>query len=387
MRDLKILSIYLGGFIGPLSGNAVLALIPSLKSAFGVDVGQVLLSIPFFMFPFAFLQLFSGTLSDRYDRKIIVMAGFLVYSFGSFLCGISESISMFLLSRVILGTGFALVSPVLVAILGDITTRENRGTAMGFFGSAITAGIALGPLVAGYLAEFSWRYVFFTFSGLSFFAGGFFWTAFRGHSFKTGGGSFRDVMEQIKTVLNNRDVVLLGTIGFLVFFAFIGVISFMSDFLSLPPLLMKERQIGMILASSGAAGIIASPVAGALVDRIGRKKTATYGFLISGATLVLINFAHSFYAFVFLLFLFGCGNAGIWASLLTVAMEVIPKMRGTVSSVFNSARFFGYAFAPVILIPVYNASSINVIYIIGTAIAMLSILLVRKIKGREIEGM
>jgi MFS family permease len=380
MRDLKILSIYLGGFIGPLSGNAVLTLIPSLKSAFGVDVGVVLLSIPFFMFPFAFLQLFSGTLSDRYDRKKIVMVGFLVYAFGSFLCGISGSISMFLLSRVILGTGFALVSPVLVAILGDITTRENRGTAMGFFGSAITAGIASGPLIAGYLAEFSWRYVFFIFSGLSFFAGGFFWTVFQGYSFQVRGGSFRDVLSQIKSVLNNRDVILLSSIGFLVFFAFIGVISFMSDFLSLPPLLMKERSVGIILASSGAAGIIASPFAGVLVDQIGRKQTATYGFLISGTTLVLINFAHSFYAFMFLLFLFGCGNAGIWASLLTVSMEVIPKMRGTVSSVFNSARFFGYAFAPIILTPVYNTSGIHAIYLLGAGIAVLSILLVKKIE-------
>ncbi len=380
MRDLKILSIYLGGFIGPLSGNAVLTLIPSLKSAFGVDVGMVLLSLPFFMFPFAFLQLFSGTLSDRYDRKKIVMAGFLVYASGSFLCGISDGISMFLISRVILGTGFAMVSPVLVAILGDITTRENRGQAMGFFGSAITAGIASGPLFAGYMAPIDWRYVFFTFSGLSFLTGGIFWVAFRGHSFEVRDGSFRDVMGQIKSVLNNRDVLLLSTIGFLVFFAFIGVISFMSDFLTLPPLLMKEHSVGIILASSGAAGIIASPVAGALVDRVGRKKTATYGFLISGTTLVLINFAHSFYAFVLLLFLFGCGNAGIWSSLLTMSMEVIPKMRGTVSSVFNSARFFGYAFAPIVLIPVYNASGIHVIYLLGTGIALLSIFLVRKLE-------
>lgn len=379
MRDLKIFSIYLGVFVGPLSGNAVLALIPSLKSAFGVDVGMVFLSIPFFMFPFAFLQLFSGTLSDRYDRRRIVGLGFLVYAFGSFLCGMSNGIAMFLISRTILGIGFALVSPVLVAILGDITTRENRGRAMGFFGSAITAGIASGPLIAGFLAEISWRYVFFVFSGLSLVAGAFFWTVFQGHSFKTGKGSFRDVLNQIRTVIYDKNVAILSVIGFVVFFAFIGVISFISDFLTLPPLLMKERQVGIILASSGIAGIIASPFAGVFVDRVGRKQTAIYGFLISGGTLVLLNFAQSFYAFVLLLFLFGSGTAFIWASLLTISVEVIPEMRGTVSSVFNSARFFGYAFAPIILIPIYNASSISAIYLIGTIIAILSIFLVKKI--------
>ncbi len=380
MRDLKVYSIYLGVFVGPLSGNAVLALIPSLKAAFGVDVGQVLLSVPFFMFPFAFLQLFSGTLSDRYNRRRIVVIGFLIYAFGSFLCGMSNGITMFLISRVILGTGFALVGPVLVAILGDITSKRSRGRAMGFYGSAITAGIALGPLIAGFLAEMSWRYVFFVFSGLSLLAGGFFWTVFRGYHFQEKSGSFEDVLSQIRSVISNRDVALLSLTGFLVFFAFISVISFISDFLSLPPLLMREHQIGIILASSGTAGIFASPFAGALVDRIGRKTTATYGFLITAAVLLLLNFAGEFYAFVLLLFLFGCGTAFIWASLLTVSVEVIPDMRGTVSSVFSSARFFGYAFAPTVLLPVYNASGINVIYLVGTGIAIVCILIVRKIE-------
>ncbi|MEE9564390.1 MAG: MFS transporter [Candidatus Hydrothermarchaeaceae archaeon] len=380
MKDLKVYAIYLGVFVGPLSGNAVLALIPSLKSAFGVDVGQVLLSIPFFMFPFAFLQLFSGTFSDLYDRKRIVVLGYLIYAFGSFLCGMSNSIAMFLISRTILGIGFALVSPVLVAILGDITSRENRGRAMGFFGSAITAGIASGPLVAGFLAEISWRYAFFVFSGLSLLAGGFFWSAFRGHSFQKTGGSLTDVLPQIRSVIHDRNVALLSMVGFLVFFAFISVISFMSDFLSLPPLLMKERQVGVILASSGIAGIIASPFAGAFVDRIGRKATATYGFLITVASLVLLTFAGDFYAFVLFLFLFGCGTAFIWSSLLTISVEIIPNMRGTVSSVFNSARFFGYAIAPTVLLPVYTSIGISVIYLVGTVIAIVCILLVRKIE-------
>lgn len=380
MRDLRTYSIYFGGFVGPLSGNAVLTLIPSLKSAFDADVGQVLLSIPFFMFPFAFLQLFSGTLSDRYDRRKIVLLGFLIYAFGSFLCGISNSISMFLVSRIVLGTGFAFVGPVLVAILGDITSHGHRGRAMGFFGSAITAGIALGPLIAGLLAETNWRYVFFVFSALSLSAGIFFWTVFRDHPFQRKGGSFADDLSKIRFVIFDRNVVILSAVGALMFFAFISVISFISDFLSLPPLMMNERQVGMILASSGVAGIIASPFAGAFVDKIGRKKTATYGLLTTAISLTLLNFADSFYTFVFLLLILGCGTAFIWASLLTISVEVLPSMRGTVSSVFNSARFFGYALAPIVLLPIYSASNINVIYLTGAGTAIACIFLIKKMK-------
>lgn len=47
----------------------------------------------------------------------------------------------------------------MVAILGDITTKEDRGKAMGMLGASITAGIASGPLIAGFLAGIGWRYV------------------------------------------------------------------------------------------------------------------------------------------------------------------------------------------------------------------------------------
>ncbi|MCP8311682.1 MAG: hypothetical protein L6M37_01865, partial [Candidatus Methylarchaceae archaeon HK02M1] len=55
----RIVILYFGAFIGPLGGNAVLALIPTLKDAFNVDITLITLSITLFMVPFAFLQLFS----------------------------------------------------------------------------------------------------------------------------------------------------------------------------------------------------------------------------------------------------------------------------------------------------------------------------------------
>ncbi|MBI5253570.1 MAG: MFS transporter [Euryarchaeota archaeon] len=373
MLNKKLFAIYLGSFIGPLNGNSILALIPFLKSSFNADVGQVLLSIPFFMFPFAFIQLFSGTISDIYDRRKTVFIGFLIYSLGSFLCGLSTSMQMFLLSRALLGAGFALVSPVMVAILGDITTKEDRGKAMGMLGASITAGIASGPLIAGFLAGIGWRYVFFAFGILAIAANLLFWESFRRHEFR-GRGGMENVLPQIKYVFLEGGVFMLSLLGFLVFFSFISVVSFLSDALSLPPISLKEYEVGFILSSSGIAGIIFSIFGGALVDRVGRIKTGKIGFAITLLPLILFRFSNSFLEYLVLMFILGIGTAFIWASLLTISMEVLPKMRGTVSSVFNSSRFLGYAVSPIIFTPVYLKLGINAVYFSGAAISLIGML-------------
>lgn len=146
-----------------------------------------------------------------------------------------------------------------------------------------------------------------------------------------------NVLPQIRCVFWERGVFIISLLGFLVFFSFISVASFLSDALSLPPISLKEYDFG-----------------GALVDRVGRIKTGKIGFAITLLPLILFRFSNSFLEYLLLMFILGIGTAFIWASLLTISMEVLPKMRGTVSSVFNSSRFLGYAISPIIFTPVYS---------------------------------
>ncbi|MHA2179159.1 MAG: hypothetical protein ACXAAK_12500, partial [Candidatus Thorarchaeota archaeon] len=66
-RSIEFVSYLLFG-VGPLVGNAVLTLLGPVATEFLVDPTAVLIAIPAFMFPFAFIQLFSGALSDSYGR-------------------------------------------------------------------------------------------------------------------------------------------------------------------------------------------------------------------------------------------------------------------------------------------------------------------------------
>ncbi|HSV42604.1 MAG TPA: MFS transporter, partial [Methanomassiliicoccales archaeon] len=112
-------AVFAGAFSGPLAGNAVLAVVPILEQQFDLTAAQVLISISFYMFPFAVFSLISGSLSDIYGRRKVVTMGFMIYALGAFICALSGDAWTFYISRGIQGFGYAFVNPVLVAILAE----------------------------------------------------------------------------------------------------------------------------------------------------------------------------------------------------------------------------------------------------------------------------
>ena len=383
MFDKRHLIIFLGAALGPLGGNAVVTILTELQRTFKVDPSVAALSITFFMIPFAVFQLFSGPISDLYDRNKTVFAGFLLYAIGSLMGAGAFNIEIFLIARVVQGFGFALISPVSVAILGDITPFKNRGMAMGWFGTAVTTGIATGPLLGGFLAAV-WRWAFAIFFILSLILGIIFWIIFRKQNYDIKKGSFKDILPQLKFGFKTGNLLALALCGFLVFFSYIGVITFLTNALEKSPLYFKPDLVGIIIASSGFSGIIASPFAGAAVDRFGRKKTAIVGMLISMPALFTLSLSNSLVAFIILFLILGIGNAVIWAALITLSVEVLPpNARGTSSSIFNFARFFGYAIAPIILATVFSNYGIIPLYIIGGFLVLICIPIANIIKPKK----
>ncbi len=167
-KHLLIL-LYPSVFLGPFGGNTVLALITPLKEFFNADISFIAASITIYMIPFAFFQLFSGALSDIYGRKRIILFGLFTFSLASLLCASSNNTGLFLGARALQGLGSAFIAPTILAVIGDVFPYKERGRIMGGYGASTTAGIALGPLVAGFFAIIDWRLVFLmlsVFSGL-----------------------------------------------------------------------------------------------------------------------------------------------------------------------------------------------------------------------------
>jgi EmrB/QacA subfamily drug resistance transporter len=85
-----------------------------------------------------------------------------VFIFGAVLGGLSNSIDMMIIGRILQGSGAGLVQPLAMVLMFQVFPVNQRGRAMGMFGVGIIVAPAFGPTFGGVLLDaFNWHYVFF----------------------------------------------------------------------------------------------------------------------------------------------------------------------------------------------------------------------------------
>ena len=111
---------------------------------------------------FAGLLLTAGSLGDRVGRRHALAAGLLTFAAGSAISALAATTATVIVGRAVMGVGGALIMPTTLSILvnafGD---PRERARAIATWTAVAGAGIALGPIVGGFLMRsFSWSAVF-----------------------------------------------------------------------------------------------------------------------------------------------------------------------------------------------------------------------------------
>jgi EmrB/QacA subfamily drug resistance transporter len=104
----------------------------------------------------------AGRLADRFGRKRLFLAGVVVFGVASALVGLSGSIGLVILWRVVQGFAGAMLQPASLAILRKAFPAEKLNMAIGIWGGSSALSIASGPIVGGLLVEhIGWQSVFY----------------------------------------------------------------------------------------------------------------------------------------------------------------------------------------------------------------------------------
>ena len=104
----------------------------------------------------------AGSLADLLGRKRVFIAGVVLFTGASVLCGAATSPLFLILARAGQGVGGAIMFSTSLALLSEEFHGRERGTAFGIWGATTGAAVAVGPLAGGLLTTYlSWRWIFF----------------------------------------------------------------------------------------------------------------------------------------------------------------------------------------------------------------------------------
>ncbi|MEU4651229.1 DHA2 family efflux MFS transporter permease subunit [Nocardia fluminea] len=109
---------------------------------------------------FAALLLAAGRLSDLYGARKLFLIGLVVFGVTSLLAALAPNGGLLIAARFLQGIGGAMILPTSLALVNAAFTGKARGQAFAIWGSTIGAAAAVGPLLGGWLADFSWRWAF-----------------------------------------------------------------------------------------------------------------------------------------------------------------------------------------------------------------------------------
>lgn len=159
-RALVVLS--LAQFLMVLDQAVMNVSISQLVEDFDTTVTTIQGVITFYALTMAALMITGGKLGDIWGRRKVFWIGLLIYGTGSAITAASQTVPQLLFGWSILeGVGAALVLPALVALIAGSYQGADRAVAYGVIGGVAGAGIAVGPILGGYVTtNFTWRYVF-----------------------------------------------------------------------------------------------------------------------------------------------------------------------------------------------------------------------------------
>jgi EmrB/QacA subfamily drug resistance transporter len=161
-KDLMIvIVIALGSFMAGLDATIVNIALPAIAKSLDVSTVTVSWVLNAYLIVLVSLLLAASRLGDMKGYRNLFLGGFALFTVGSALCGLSPTIDILILSRMIQAVGGAVISALGAVMVTSYLSSSLRGQALGIVAMFTMLGAALGPVVGGFLTSvFSWQYIF-----------------------------------------------------------------------------------------------------------------------------------------------------------------------------------------------------------------------------------
>jgi MFS family permease len=349
-----ILLVVVNAFVGALIGLERTILPEIAEADFGIAAKTAVLSfIIVFGLVKAAMNYFAGRLSDRFGRKAVLVAGWIVAIPVPLLLIWAPSWRWVLLANVFLGASQGLTWSTTVIMKIDLVGPARRGLAMGLNEAAGYVAVAGSAFATGYIASHVGLRPEPFYLGIAYVAFGLLLSAWlvrdtRGHAKHEGKAapSLQASMSQkevfLKTSFTDRNLSAVTQAGF---------VNNLNDGMAwgLFPILFAAAglgldRIGWLAAIYPATWGLLQLWTGHLSDRLGRKGLIAAGMLVQAVGIGVTASSSDFEGFALGGALLGAGTAMVYPTLLAAIGDVThPSWRASAVGVYRLWRDSGYA--------------------------------------------
>lgn len=334
-------------FLVGVGFSIIMPVLPYYAESMGANAFQLgLLITVYAVCQFIFAPIW-GAYSDRVGRKPILFTGILGFSFTFILFGFATKLWMLYVIRIAGGIMACATMPTAMAYVGDSTSMEKRGPAMGMIGAAMGMGMVFGPAIGGILSGISLAFPF-VFAGLLALINAISVYILLPESLAGENRVIRKVeraslLEGLKTPL----VVLflcicLGSIGESIHH---GTFALFAE----SKLSFTARDIGWAFTTAGIVmALIQGLLVGRLINRIGEEKTAATGIILMGTSFVLFLFMYNIPSSIAFMAVFSAGVGLMRPSISAAVSKRTTAGQGSAMGILNGYDSLGRAIGPVL---------------------------------------
>ena len=156
-----VAAMIMGSSVAGIDSTVVAVALPAIGRNLHVGFQALQWTVTSYTLTLASLILLAGSLSDRWGRRRVFLAGLSWFTLASVLCAAAPGIGWLIAARAVQGIGGALMTPASLAIIEAAFRPGDRTRAIGIWAGFSGVSAAIAPFLGGWLLEAgSWRWIF-----------------------------------------------------------------------------------------------------------------------------------------------------------------------------------------------------------------------------------
>ena len=342
-RQLSLL-FFLVMFVIGTDTFLVSPLLPTLTHYYGITTSLSGFIVSAYAIGYMLSALLIGPISDRHDRKKILVGGLVVFTVATASCGLANTFAWMLITRFVAGAAAATAGPQIWAAIPVLFPRQQVVKVMGYATAGLAVAQIVGVPLGSYLAVWSWRFPFFFVGAIALILTLLVMRLMPSLNDAKAAPASESIYRQL---VGNHPVMKLLA-AYLLFqtanfcgFAFIGTWFAKSFNLSV-------GAIGSFILLIGVGQFVGSLLGSRLVTWLGQPHAFLLEFILFIIGYVVLPFADSPLAATIILALIYTIGGALLPLFMSTLQEHAGTARSTISALANAVMYLGEAIGGVI---------------------------------------